>query len=533
MVKNVKTIVLALLYFAVASADFHFFNFHKGIDAFYADTTAHKMRLVTRIQELLDNPKFYEAMPEYKELEKYKEQVIRLAMEHDSSKLFLSKDDPIIKIAGKMEGKDWRSLPDSNPLKAQAKAAFDTLTDIDTHHEGKSAVKLFPNESRIRELAEDMVKMGDFDDVPKGRGLEFGEGKGLARKLTPASEWVQKPNISKDISPERLKRLVKLGKVLEQPDFAYSKNILFYTADRVKGKKIEHFAKPFFETRYKGKTLQLLEKDFTYARALVKKQGLKGMVTSTSGFAKAVRILPAAAVVGTRGYSVAKNPDQNIPEETIKSMLFISSKEPSCRGFTCHKFLLDCKRKTGSKKLDWDYCVKYFYTLSLEKQDSLLLDPDLKSSLARSAPVISNLRCQDSSKENNVRIEFMHISALGYGLKSQWQTLFFKNDSTIDSLEVDRMTKEDATEKVLYGAANRPSLVQKCEQRNKCENVAAVDVMKYGIKAPKSSRGMNFVSLQKDNIQRCCGDNSCKAYFNKKYKSTATADKTPELQLIK
>ncbi len=511
MFKQINILLVIFLYIALSIAEPNHILIDKGIEAFYNDTTAHKMRLVARINELLDNPKFYEAMPEFKILKNHKEDVIRLVMEHDSSKLFLDKKDPIIQVAGKMNGNDWRSLPDSDPLKQEAKNAFANLTKLDISHESKSAHTIFPVEKLAREAAEDLVQMTDLDDVPKMRWKEFGKGKGLKRSLDPASEWIKKPNVNKGMSPERLKRAVRLGRVLERPEFGYSKKILSYTAESVKGKKFESLAKAYIKGNCPTCKFSPIAKDFASSKKLI----------SARFGVRALSSIPAAALVFSEIYSFARNPDQNLQDNVMKKILMLkfpapfSSQKPSCHFDKCDRFILECQNEYRNKNVDWEKCVDYFLTLGLDKQQKLLTDIDLKKSLAQRAPVITNLTCQNKNRELKANVEFEHLSVLADKLKSQNQTVIFNDSGRIKTMDIGNQFEESTYERIFF-ADNKPTSIQRCKNSGTCENLNVGKVMDYGFRAPRSSRGINFIGLQRENIKKCCQSKSCETYFREK-----------------
>ncbi|OYZ18390.1 MAG: hypothetical protein B7Y39_13420 [Bdellovibrio sp. 28-41-41] len=511
MFKQMKILLVIILYFALSIAEPHHILIEKGIEGFYDVTTAHKMRLVARLNELLDSPKFYEAMPEFKILKNHKEDVIRLVMEHDSSKLFLNKKDPSIQVAGKMNGMDWRSLPDSDPLKQEAKNAFANLTKLDISHESKSARTIFPVEKLVREAAEDLVQMADLDDVPRMRGAEFGAGKELKRSFVPASEWIKKPSVNKGMSPERLKRAVKLGRVLERPEFGYSKKILSYTAETVKGKKFESLAKAYIKVDCPTCKFSPVAKDFASSKKLI----------SARFGIRTLSLIPAAALAISEVYSFAQDPNQNLQENIMKKVLLLkfpapfSSQKPSCHFEKCHRFILECQNELGNKNVDWEKCVDYFLTLDLDKQKKLLTDIDLKKSLAKRAPVITNLTCQDNSRELKAHVEFEHLSALANKLEPQNQSVLFNDSGRIKTMFIGKQSEESTYERIFF-EGNRPTSIQRCENSGTCENLNVGKVMNYGFRAPRSSRGISFIRLQSENIKKCCQSKSCEAYFREK-----------------
>lgn len=491
----------------------------QGIMFFEADTTAHKMRLPVRIHELLNNPKFFEALPEYKELEKYKEQVVRLAMEHDSSKIFLSRDSEPIRIAGEMNGRYWRDFPDSDPLKHKAKDAFATLTRIDVTHEARSAKILFPNNELARKLAEELVKATDYDDVPKMRVEEFSRASANGHKMQLASEWIQKPEIKKGMTLEEQKRLLKLTKVLERPEFGYSPAVKYYTAERMVGKKFDDLAKTFFNSKYPSSKFELLAMNKTFSNSASTSsshtKGIAGKVI-TKGL--------AAGTLINQTYQYAKNPDRNIPENFLKGLFFMSGGKPQCRGYYCHLLTSKCEREQQVEKgkADWNKCVKYFYTLSLDQQDLFLSDKDLKDSLQDVSPLIQDISCQN--KENGkVTLSFEYRPGMAYGYQKQEQSIIFRSNGSIANVEIDSNRHNKFLTKVNFNEGNQPQSIQECKSKINCKNLTASEVQKMGVKSPSAKRLMSFMSLQSDNIQNCCGSKECTNYFEKKSKRTSSS----------
>lgn len=516
--RALNSILMSIVFLAAGSAfaDHHFAALEQGIDSFYADTTAHKMRLTVRTHELMNNPKFFEALPEYKELQKYKEEVVRLVMEHDSSKLYLSRDSETIKIAGEMNGRYWRSLPDSDPLKEKAKKAFAELTRIDTAHEGQSAQQLFKGNPKAQKLAEEFMKMIDYDDVPKMRGNEFGSTT-RKKSLRLASDWIQTPEIKTKLSDDEYRRLLKLGKVLESKDFAYSNAVKYYTSEMALNKKFEDLAKPFYRAKYPESHFALLEKKFAPETALVGK----------ASYLKALKAAPAILIAGSQSYQYAKNPDRNIPENFLKGLVLLSNDKPYCKGYQCHLLQMKCARKQNVKEseVDWKSCSQYFYSLSLDQQDAILVntqqkeDKDLKDYFQDQAPLISDITCPRSKKDSAIDVVVSYRPALSYGYQQQSQKLSMRTDGSLSEVVIPGTDKTFT--RISFDSQSNPVRIQECESKVSCSNLSVDSVKKFGIKSPAAKRWMSFSQLQNQNIANCCQNSSCVSYFEKKYKKAS------------
>lgn len=483
-----------------------------GVKYFEADTTAHKMRLPVRIHELLNDPRFYEALPEYKELEKYKEEVVRLAFEHDSSKIFLSRDSETIRIAAQMNGRYWRDFPDSDPLKNQAKNAFAELTRIDNSHEGESAKRLFKDNEKARKLAQEIVKITDWDDVPKMRNAEFTRTSKHAHKLDPVSVWLEKPEIKQTLSPDEFRRTSKLAKVLERPEFAYSQNVKYYTTERVLGKKFETLARSFFSAKYPSSKFEILAMSKSFNQTVAGSSSVSKAVVG-----KVISKSLAAGTVISQSYQYAKNPDKNIPENFLKGLFFMSGGKPQCHGYYCHLLIAKCEseQQVAKGKSDWNKCVQYFYTMSLDQQNRFLTDKDLKDSLQDVGPLVQDISCQSKST-NNISLSFKYRPGMGYGYQQQDQTIQYRSDGSVANVEIEPNIHNQFVTRIHFDGTSQPQNVQECLTKTDCKNIEASKVQKFGIKSPSAKRLMSFMSLQSENIRNCCKNKECISYFEKK-----------------
>lgn len=489
--------------FAIILSGFAFAVYaQQGEDAFFAGTTAHKMRLTVRAHELMNNPKFFEAIPEYKELEKYKEEVVRLVMEHDSSKLYLSRDSDVIKTAVKMYGTNWRGLSDTNPMKDKARLAFAELTRIDTLHEGQSAQKLFPGNSKVQQLAQEFMRMIDYDDVPKMRHIEFGAKKG-DRPLKLSSEWIQEPEIRSKLKKDEFQRLLKLGKVLESKEFDYSKTIKYYTYQVATNKKYEDLLTPFLKAKYPDSHIALLEKNLVSEVSFSNK----------TAYYKSLKAVPVVVAGAIQTYQYVKNPDRNIPENFLKGLVFLSTEKPYCRAEACHLLQIKCGREqhVQASEVDWKKCSQYFYSLSLDQQDIYLKDKSLKDYFQDQAPLISDITCSNSKAKKQIDIVLKYRSALDYSYSQQNQKIILRDDGSFSNAYIP--TEQNTFINVGFDNQNVPVSIQDCKSPASCSSLNLDSVKKYGIISPQAKRWLSFSTLQQKNISNCCSSSSCVSYF--------------------
>ncbi len=261
-------------------------------------------------------------------------------------------------------------------------------------------------------------------------------------------------------------------------------------------KKFEDLVKPFYQTKYPESHFSLLEKKFAPEAALGGKDS----------YLKALRAAPAIVIAGSQSYQYAKNPDRNIPENFLKSLVLLSNDKPYCKGYQCHLLQMKCARKQNvtESEVDWKSCSQYFYSLSLDQQDAILVnnqqkeDKDLKDYFQDQAPLISDITRPRSKKDNAIDVVVSYRPALNYSYQQQSQKLSIRADGSLSEVFI---PGDDKTfTKISFDSQSNPVRIQECESKASCSNLSADSVRKFGIKSPAAKRWMSFSQLQNQNI---------------------------------
>lgn len=519
------------------------------VEQFKREQAAHKMRLVQHAYDVLTNPELYKKLPDFTFMKDKIPDILSYIASHDSSKILFSEDNKIVANLATLNGTRISDLPEGDIKKVEGLKAIKNITSIDTAVETIEAAERFKDPTQ-REKIVQLLTMLDKNEVTVSRAKEMGG------KVKSATEYIA---TATTITEDEKKGLLKVGKVLEEKEFAYSaktksivevdyKNFDKLVGDFYQEKKLGTY-KPNTKVREYLKQANELFSTKSYRRSAQIKY-LKEMGKSVG---KASGLYTILTTTYTASQFAVDTSRLNLAN--LSANLTGSSETYFCSGIICNSFFVECRKKLKAERpiltqeellsLDWDSCQDYFFSLSLEEQSKYAESSEVLNYLTREKgiPVIQDLSCEDSKgleiKDENAKGE-KTTRYIFNKRKIKFKTKYFdfetqKNQDSVQILQLDAdknkfkketlrcLTSEaypdENYELSLFTNDNNYSTIR-CANKNNCNSLSSAISTATGLGLYQSKRILKLLNLQNKNIEQCCDSQKCKQFFaDKKIKS--------------
>lgn len=494
---NIKIFLLCILLTEISFAG------SAEVDFYRLKQYSHTLRVSAAVDRLLSDPVFLEENPEYKPIARRAKSALRTALVHDKAKGLLTEYNVIL---ANNYGVDYRSLPDSDPLKKQIQNAINQLNKRDDIFWKRAILRFSFFNDKKRKLLEQLVAAADYHDVPMSRAIEFGNGE--IRKIDKASDWIPKMT---HLPESQRAGMVRVAVFLEKNPDKFKDIYSEITPEKLAKNGTHTYMKAL---KSEAKTAQKIAKSMLSTKASVASK-----VLGTAG------LLVTPAIVATH---YIKDPVYSKPAEDFTEIITSSSELAKCQSLGCARLYKECKEK----QLSEDNCLQYFLKKRLNEQTELRLNDDLNLILKAKAPLLSNLSCKKSGNT----ITQIKFSIVNYDNELQNQELNLDATEKIQSVNISPLEDEIRPADLIQFLDDEPSnLVLYQKPRVSKYSTEAADWS--SLKIPKkdwedkkmyfwtsgtaeqksqikrSQETLKIVRQQKSSLLKCCESNRCLSYF--------------------